>query len=82
MRKPLAGRLLHPVTIPKAMTLKTPTFANCSVASRTSAANFHRGNMVEARLRACVGGEDPVNISVALFLVLQAERVPYQMPAD
>ncbi len=37
---------------------------------------------VEATLQACVGGEDPVNISVALCFVLQAERVPYQMHAD
>jgi hypothetical protein len=37
---------------------------------------------VEKTLQACAAGDDPVNISVALRLVMQAERVPYQMPAD
>ena len=36
---------------------------------------------VEATLQACAAGEDPVNVSVALQLVLQCERVPYSMPA-
>jgi len=31
----------------------------------------------ENELQACARGEDPANVSVALQLVLQAERVPY-----
>jgi hypothetical protein len=27
--------------------------------------------------QACAAGDDPVNVSVALQIVLQAERVPY-----
>jgi hypothetical protein len=34
---------------------------------------------VEKTLHDCAAGEDPVNISVALQIVLQAERVPYQV---
>jgi hypothetical protein len=34
---------------------------------------------VEKTLRECAAGEDPVNISVALQIVLQGERVPYQV---
>jgi hypothetical protein len=34
---------------------------------------------VEATLQACAAGDDPVNISVALQIVLQGERVPYQV---
>jgi hypothetical protein len=33
---------------------------------------------VEATLQDCVAGDDPVNVSVALQIVLQAERVPYR----
>jgi hypothetical protein len=33
---------------------------------------------VEATLRECAAGDDPVNISVALQIVLQAERVSYK----
>jgi hypothetical protein len=34
---------------------------------------------VEATLQACARGDDTANISVALQLVLQAERVPYEV---
>jgi hypothetical protein len=34
---------------------------------------------VETTLQASAAGEDPVNVSVALRLVLQAERVPYSV---
>jgi len=34
---------------------------------------------VEATLQACVRGDDPANVSVALRLVLGAERVPYSV---
>jgi hypothetical protein len=34
---------------------------------------------VEKTLLACALGDDPANISIALQLVLQAERVPYQI---
>jgi hypothetical protein len=33
---------------------------------------------VEKTLQECAAGEDPVNISVALQIVLQAEHVPYR----
>jgi hypothetical protein len=33
----------------------------------------------EKTLQACARGDDPANISVALQLVLQAERVPYSV---
>jgi hypothetical protein len=29
------------------------------------------------KLQACAAGDDPVNVSVAVQIVLQAERVPY-----
>jgi hypothetical protein len=34
---------------------------------------------VEKTLQGCVAGDDAANISVALQLVLQAERVPYSV---
>jgi hypothetical protein len=34
---------------------------------------------IEKTLRECAAGEDPVNISVALQIVLQAEGVPYKV---
>jgi hypothetical protein len=34
---------------------------------------------VEATLQECAAGDDPANISVALQIVLQGERVPYQV---
>jgi hypothetical protein len=33
---------------------------------------------VEATMQDCAAGNDPVNISVALQIVLQGERVPYR----
>jgi hypothetical protein len=36
---------------------------------------------VETTLQSCAAGEDTVNISVALQIVLQSERVPYSIVA-
>jgi hypothetical protein len=80
MRKPLAGRLLHQVTIPRAITPKTLAYVRKLIShipkERCELSTWQR---VEATLQACVAGEDPVNIRVAMRLVLQAERVPYDV---
>jgi hypothetical protein len=34
---------------------------------------------IEKTLQECAAGDDPVNISVALQIVLQGERVPYSV---
>jgi hypothetical protein len=40
---------------------------------------FSTWQHVEKTPRECAAGDDPVNISVALQIVLQGERVPYQV---
>lgn len=75
--------LPRPITIPKVMTLKT--LADVRALLR-HIPKERRGLMtwryVEKTLRECTAGDDVVNISVALQLVLQCERVPYDVGAN
>jgi hypothetical protein len=40
---------------------------------------LHTWQHVEKTLQECATGDDPVNISIALQIVLQGERVPYSV---
>jgi hypothetical protein len=76
--------LPRPITIPKVMTLKT--LADVRALLR-HIPKERRGLMtwqhVDKTLQACAAGEDdPVSLSVALRLVLQCERVPYDFGAN
>lgn len=69
-----------PIKIPHVMTLKTLADVRRLIGhiprERRELSTWQH---VEATLQACVAGEDTVNISVALRLVLHAERVPYSL---
>jgi hypothetical protein len=68
------------ITIPQAMTLTTLADVRKLLGhipkERRQLSTWHH---VEKTLRECAAGDDPVNISVALQIVLQAERVPYSV---
>jgi hypothetical protein len=71
--------LPRPITIPKVMTLKT--LADVRALLRHIPADPRKlmtWQHVEKTLQECAVGEDTVNISVALQLVLQFEGVPYK----
>jgi hypothetical protein len=75
--------LPQPIKIPQVMTLKTLSDVRKLLGhipkERRQLSNWRH---VEATLQACALGEDTANISVALRLVLQAERVPYTVRPD
>jgi hypothetical protein len=72
--------LPRPITIPQVMTLKTLADVSKLLGhipkERRQLSTWQH---VEATLRACAAGDYPVNISVALQIVLQAERVSYRI---
>jgi hypothetical protein len=72
--------LPRPITIPDVISLKTLADVRKLLAhipkSRRQLSSWQH---VEKTLQACAAGDDAANISVALQLVLQAERVPYQV---
>jgi hypothetical protein len=72
--------LPRPITIPQVMTLRTLADVRKLLGhipkERRELSTWRH---VEATLQACAAGEDTVNISVALQIVLQAEHVPYQV---
>jgi hypothetical protein len=72
--------LPRPITIPKVMTLKTLADVRKLLShipkERRELSTWQH---VEKTLHECAAGEDPENISVALQIVLQAERVPYKV---
>lgn len=80
MKRPTwSTSLPRPIAIPKVMTLKT--LADVRALLRHIPAERRKlmtWQHVEKTLRECAGGDDAVNISVALQLVLQFEGVPYQ----
>src|SRR5271156_6438464 len=66
--------LPRPITIPQVMTLKTladvrKLLGHIPKERRELSTWWH----VEATLQACAAGDDPVNIGVALQIVLQGE---------
>jgi hypothetical protein len=61
------------------MTLTTLADVRKLITFRKNGASFQRGSISRRRWKACVAGDDPVNISVALQIVLQAERAPYSV---
>ena len=77
--RPSSSTLLpRPLTIPQVMTLKTladvrKLLSHIPKERRQLSTRQH----VEATLKACAAGDDTENISVALQIVLQGERVPY-----
>jgi len=75
--------LPRPITIPQVMTLKTLGDVRKLIGhipkDRRALSSWQH---VEATLQACAAGDDPENISVALQIVLQAERVPYAVSPD
>jgi hypothetical protein len=77
-RSSKSDRLPRPITIPQVMTLKTLADVRKLLdhipKERRALSTWQH---VEKTLRACVADDDPANITVALQLVLQAERVPY-----
>jgi hypothetical protein len=60
----LADGVARPITIPQVMRLKTLADVRRQLST---------WQHVETTLQACVAGEDPVSVSVALQLVLQAD---------
>ena len=68
-----------PIKIPQVMTLKTLDDVRRLLShipkERRQLSTWQH---VEKTLRECGAGDDPVNISVALQIVLQGERVPYR----
>ena len=74
MKRPSAP-LPRPITIPDVVTLKTLADVRKLLGhipkERRQLSTWQH---VEKTLQACGGGDDPANISVALQLVLQAER--------
>jgi hypothetical protein len=76
---PRKSKFPRPITI-LVMTLKTFADVRKLLAHiPTKRRELSTWQHVEATLQACAGGDDPVNVSVALLLVLQAERVPYSV---
>ena len=75
--------LPRPITIPQVMTLKTLADVRKLIGHIPKVRRqLSTWQHVEKTLRECAAGEDPVNISVALRLALQAERVPYAVRPD
>jgi hypothetical protein len=72
--------LPRPITVPQVMTLNTLADVRKLLGhiprERRELSTWQH---VEKTLQECAAGDDPVNISVALQIVLQAERVPYQL---
>jgi hypothetical protein len=72
--------LPRPITLPQAMTLKTLADVRKLLGhipkERRQLSTWQH---VEKTLRECAAGDDPENISVALQIVLQGERVPHQI---
>jgi hypothetical protein len=70
--------LPRPITIPKVMKLKTlddvRNLINHIPEERRASPSWQH---VETTLQACAAGDHSANISVALKLVLLAEKVPY-----
>jgi hypothetical protein len=82
--RPSSSTLLpRPLTIPQVMTLKTLADVRKLIGyipkERRELSTWQH---VEATLQARAAGDDPVNISVALQIVLQGERVPYNVEPD
>jgi hypothetical protein len=72
--------LPRPITIPQVMTLKTLADVRKLIGHiPKERRQLYTWQHVEATLQACAAGDDPVNVSVALQIVLQAERVPYKV---
>jgi hypothetical protein len=74
--------LPRPITIPQVMILTTladvrKLLGHIPKERRELSTLRH----VEATLQACAAGEEPLNTSIALQLVLQCERVPYSRPS-
>jgi hypothetical protein len=72
--------LPRPITIPQVMTLKTLADVRKLLGhipkERRGLSTWQH---VEKTLQECDAGDDTENISVALQIVLQGERVPYQV---
>jgi hypothetical protein len=76
----LARRLLRPLTIPDVITLRTLADVRELLGHIPKERRVLRTwQHVEKTAQACASGEDTANVSVALQLVLQAERVPHSL---
>ena len=73
--------LPRPITIPEVMTLKTLADVRKLLGHiPKQRRQLETWRHVEKTLQGCASGEDdPANISVALQLVFQLERVPYDV---
>jgi hypothetical protein len=71
--------LPRPITIPQVMTLKTLADVRKLLGHiPRERRELSTWKHVEKTLHECAAGDDPANISVALQIVLQGERVPYR----
>jgi hypothetical protein len=72
--------LPQPITIPEVITIKTLADVRKLLGhipkERRALSSWQH---VKKTLQACTRGDDPANISVALQVVLQAERVPFRV---
>jgi hypothetical protein len=72
--------LPRPITIPQVMTLTTLADVRKLIGQvPKERRQLSTWQHVEKTLLECAAGDDPVNISVALQIVLQGERVPYRV---
>jgi hypothetical protein len=71
--------LPRPIKIPQVITLKTLADVRKLLGHIPKERQLSTWQHVEATLQACAAGGDPVNVSFALQIVLQAERVPYNV---
>jgi len=75
--------LPRPIVIPGIMAIKTLADVRKLLGHiPKEARQASTWQYVEATLQACASGDDTANVSVALRLVLQAERVPYSVGLD
>jgi hypothetical protein len=80
MRLSWSTPLPRPIAIPQVMTLKTLADVRELIGHIPKVRRqLSKWQHIEATLQACAHGDDPVNISVALQIVLQGERVPYSV---